>query len=351
MKFSKFEIRAVIKYMACKGESYTSIHSEMLEVCGKSAPSLSTVHFWVKEYKRGRESTLDEKRSGRPKIAVTEHSIDRVRNAIEEDSRISIEMLSMQTNLSRGSLYDIIHVHLNMTKRAAKWTPRKLSDNDRHRRIECSKVLLSEYNRDPVDFSKSLVTGDETWLYQWEPFGKTQSMEWVERGKPAPVQCRQQSGTSKVLATIFWDIEGVVMIDYCPPNTTITGAYYAQLMSKLRNEIKTKRRGKLSRGIRLLHDNAPPHKSHIAQAAIAECGFNPLSHPPYSPDLAPSDYFLFGTLKNSLRGKIYESISELTDATNDFLAELPSKAYHSAIEALPKKWETCITSNGHYFEQ
>ena len=53
-----------------------------------------------------------------------------------------------------------------------------------------------------------------------------------------------------------------------------------------------KRRGKLAAGVLLLHDNAPVHKSRVAQAAIHKCKFEQLNHPPYSPDLAPNDYYL-----------------------------------------------------------
>jgi len=61
-------------------------------------------------------------------------------------------------------------------------------------------------------------------------------------------------------------------------------------LKSLRDAIKEKRRGLLSRGVMLLHDNAPVHKAKKAQAAIAECGFQEMNHPPYSLDLAPCDY-------------------------------------------------------------
>jgi histone-lysine N-methyltransferase SETMAR len=71
----------------------------------------------------------------------------------------------------------------------------------------------------------------------------------------------------------------------------------------LKDAINEKRRGKLSRGVRLLHGNAPVHTSIAAKAAVQCCGLQELNHPPYSPDLAPSDYFLFSKLKSDLLGK------------------------------------------------
>ena len=84
-----------------------------------------------------------------------------------------------------------------------------------------------------------------------------------------------------------------------PHKVTITGVYYADLLWKLRIAIKEKRRRKLTHVPLLLHDNAPAHRSHVGQAAVIECGFEVMRHPPYSPDLAPSDYHLFPNLEKN----------------------------------------------------
>ena len=83
------------------------------------------------------------------------------------------------------------------------------------------------------------------------------------------------------------------MTDFLANGTTITGAYYASLLRKLREAIKIKRRGMISKGILLLQDNAPVHNSHVARSEARACGYEILSHPPYSPDIAPSDFHLF----------------------------------------------------------
>ena len=77
----------------------------------------------------------------------------------------------------------------------------------------------------------------------------------------------------------------------------------------------------LSAGVLLLHDNAPVHISAKSQAAIQQCGFQQLSHPPYSPDLAPSDYFLFRVMKKFLRGKRFPSDEEVKEAVTTWFEE------------------------------
>jgi hypothetical protein len=77
----------------------------------------------------------------------------------------------------------------------------------------------------------------------------------------------------------------------------------------------------LSAGVLLLHDNAPVHISAKSQAAIQQCGFQQLNHPPYSPDLAPSDYFLFRVMKNIFRGKRFSSDEEVKEAVTTWFEE------------------------------
>jgi len=91
-------------------------------------------------------------------------------------------------------------------------------------------------------------------------------------------------------------------------------------LRKLREEIKKKRRGMLSKSVLLLHDNAPAHSSVVACQAARDCGYEILPHPPYSPDLAPSDFFLFPTLKSSLRGRRFDTDNSVIAVTEDFFS-------------------------------
>ena len=75
---------------------------------------------------------------------------------------------------------------------------------------------------------------------------------------------------------VFWDSKGIILIDYKPAGTSFTGEYYANVIKQL-FAIKEKRRGKLAAGVLLLHENAPVHKSRVAQGAIRECKFEQLN--------------------------------------------------------------------------
>ena len=105
------------------------------------------------------------------------------------------------------------------------------------------------------------------------------------------------------MATVFWNSKGVLLLEFMLHKTTITVDTYASTIMALRENIKQKRRAKLSAGVLLLHDNAPAHKSRTSRAAIRKCGFVDVNHQPYRSDLAPSHYFLFRNLKKFLRGR------------------------------------------------
>jgi len=347
----KIEHRAVIKFLTKEGKGAKEIHDRMVAVYSEAAPSYSTVTRWNKEFRHGRESLDDDPRSGRPSTATSDDVVARVEGMILENRRVKVEEIATEVGVSHGSVSAIIHDHLAMTKVSARWVPRNLTPHDRLQRRQSSEELLLLYNEDPGGFESRLVTGDETWVHHWDPETKLESMAWRHKGSPPPLKFRTQPSAGKVMATIFWDAEGVLMVDYLPRGTTITGQYYAEELARLRDCIKRKRHGKLSRGVLLLHDNAPVHKSRVAQAAVRDCGFVQLNHPPYSPDLAPSDYFLFRQLKAALRGRRFGDDEEVQEAVQEWLESQSGEFWFSGIQSLRDKWSKCIEVKGNYIEK
>ena len=110
------------------------------------------------------------------------------------------------------------------------------------------------------------------------------------------------------------------------------------------------RRGKITLGILLQQDHAPPHQSRVAQADVRDLGYSLVVHPPYSPELAPSDFFLFPKLKSELRGRRFETRAALGSAIYQCLKHWPEDAFLEALRKLPERWEKCIRAKGEYFE-
>ena len=138
---------------------------------------------------------------------------------------------------------------------------------------------------------------DEIWLHHYDPETKQQLMERQHSGSPRPQKFRVQKSAGKVLASIFWDQDGILLIDYLPKGQTTNAEYYSSLLVQLKDILKEKHRRKVTKGVLFLHENAPAHRALATQKTLAYLGFQCLDYPPYSPDLAPSDYHLFPGLK------------------------------------------------------
>jgi len=119
----------------------------------------------------------------------------------------------------------------------------------------------------------------------------------------------------------------------------------------MRPAIKSKRRGFLSTGVLLQHDNARPHTARSTVATIQDLSFECLLHPPYSPDLVPSDFHVFGPLKEAMGGKSFTSDEEVQQAVHEWLRSQPKDFLPRGIHALPKRWNTCMVRNGDYVEK
>jgi len=351
MNFENFEHRSVIKFLTKEGIPPKDIHQRLDRIYGEHAPSKTTVVRWAAEFKRGRESIEDEPRSGRPVEVTTPEHCAAVERLVLTDRRLKVQQIAETLSISYGSVETILHDKLGMSKVCARWVPRMLTPFQKADRVDICKELLSWYERDVDDFCARIVTGDETWLHHWDPESKQESMQWKHSNSPPPKKFRTQPSAGKIMASIFWDSFGVLFIDYLPHNTTINGQYYAALMDRLRQSIKDKRHGKLAKGVLLLHDNAPAHTARVAQAAIQNCGFEQLRHPPYSPDLAPSDYYLFRHLKKELRGKRFQDDDELKSTTEHWLESRGENFYLKGIKELQTRWNKCIDVSGDYIEK
>ena len=106
----------------------------------------------------------------------------------------------------------------------------------------------------------------------------------------------------------------------------------------------------MTRGVLLLQDNVPAHTSQVAIAAATECGFEVFPHPPYSPELAPSDFYLFPKRKINLRGGNFGSNESVIDAVNDYMGDQDEDLCFVGISKLEQRWRKCIEMKGHEAE-
>ena len=336
--------------MYLKDKTGKEIHGELADVYGSSAPSYAQVKFWVGEFKRGRVSLEDEARSGRPLDATDEEMCKKVWDLVYSDRRIQVEEIAQALGISHGSVPTILHDRLGMRKLTAHWVPKSLSDEQMATRASVCSSLLKHF-RLKDDFLLHLVTVDETWVHYYEPENKAQIRQWVGPGSLRPKKFKTQPSGGKMMATVFWDAKRVIMLDFLLKRSTITGVYYANLLDQLRTAIREKRQGKLSKGVLLQQDNARVHTCKVAMDAVEQNGYELIPHPANSPDLAPSDFFLFPNLKKDFCGLHFWSDEEVVMAVEEWVNGKDPDFFSSGLMALEHRWSKCITLEGNYIKK
>jgi hypothetical protein len=135
------------------------------------------------------------------------------------------------------------------------------------------------------------MTIDETWLlvYHYDLKTKQQSMEWRHSGSLRPKKFRVKKPLENFSPRFLGIKTASSSLIIFSKGQTINAEYYSYLLVHMKDSLKEKRRGKITKEVLFLHDNAPAHRALVTQKKLVYLGFHCLDHPPYSPDLAPSD--------------------------------------------------------------
>ena len=151
---------------------------------------------------------------------------------------------------------------------------------------------------------------------------------------------------------IWWDQKGVLYYQLLKPGETINGERYRTQLIRLKRAIAEKRPEYTTRHKAIIfhHDNARPHVTIPVKNYLKNSGWEVLPHPPYSPDLAPSDYHLFRSMQNALTGIRFTSEQDIKNWLDSFLAAKSVQFFWDGIHKFPERWERVIASDGQYFE-
>ena len=164
----------------------------------------ASVFEWHKRFKEGRESLRDDARCGKSKEVRTAELIGQIKNFMDKDRRMSIEIISAQFDVIVRAVHTIICEELKMRKICAKFVPRVLREDQKERRCHDSREMVELINSDPAVLD-ALATCDKSWIYCYDPETKRQSFQWKHAGSPRPKKARQSKSTYKLLMIpFFW---------------------------------------------------------------------------------------------------------------------------------------------------
>jgi len=158
----------------------------------------------------------------------------------------------------------------------------------------------------------SVITGDECWVYGYDPKTKQMSSQWSSSSSPRPKKARQVKSNIKTILIAFFDIDGLVHHEFVPTGQTVNKKFYKTAQQRLRDAVRGHCHEKWRSGNWILHhDNAPAHRAVVTNEFLAKHNIPSLLQPPYSPDLAPCDFFLFTQLRKAMKVRRFDYVEDI----------------------------------------
>ncbi|PRD17781.1 UNVERIFIED_CONTAM: Histone-lysine N-methyltransferase SETMAR [Trichonephila clavipes] len=289
--------------MNSKKEATHRLHVKILcAVFGKDIVNVRTCESWFSKFHSGDLSLQESVRSGRPSKIYN----DVLRSMLENYSHLTSQEIAEEFGIHHTTVGDHIKSHGFVLKQSV-WVPHELTEKDLSDRVGMCLSHLIRHNVEP--FSDKL-TGDEKWI----PYENIK-----RKNLTSNLEHHQQQFQKKVS----------INEKYCFVCSGTGKVHYQK--KKKRPELASRK------GIVFHHDNA---RSHTAMEI--------LGHPPYSPDIALSDYYLFRSLQNYLTEKKFKSFESVSKAVADYFNSKDENFYKMGIYMLPERWQQVVTNNGAY---
>ncbi len=342
---------AEVRVLRIQGKTVAQIHSELVRLHRGNALSVSTVRRWYRKFQQGVVDFSVKKPGGRL-TKVTPEKLQQIRGILDNDPTTCIRVIAAQTGLSLRTVHHTLRNKMELTKRPAKWIPHLLTQAQRDRRARMARDLLARFRRAPT-IQTRVITGDESWFSCYEPHMRRSMSAWLRKNETRPHKVFQDRYVKKVMLVIFWDAKGIVHHEFVPQRQGVNKDYYLEVMRTLRERIRRRRTVMWRRNsFWIHHDGAPAHQADNVVNFLENTGSHLLPHPPYSPDLAPSDSFLFARLKKNLWGHIFQDIAELQRRVDQEIGLITVEEFnHAMTDSWSKRLQKCVDANGDYFEK
>ena len=149
----------------------------------------------------------------------------------------------------------------------------------------------------------------------------------------------------------FFDQKVIVHKEFVPPGQRVNAALYVEVLKRLRENARRKRPDQWRNNTWLLHhDYAPPHAALLTRRFLTDNNMTMVPHPPYSPDLAPSDLFLFPKLKMKFKGRRFQRLEEIQAESQAVPNTLRENDFQKYLKNWQNHWDRCQASEGEYVE-
>lgn len=338
----KHEMRNALLFCYRLKKTPADSHRMLVEAYGDHALSEPTCRRWFQQFNSGDFDVADKERSGQPK----KFEDVELQALLDENSCQSQQQLADQLGVARRTISDRLKA-MGKIQKEGKWVPHELNERQQEKRKTICEILIARHEK--KGFLHRIVTGDEKWIYFENP---KRQKSWVDPGQPSTSTARPDRFGKKRMLCVWWDQEGVVYRELLKPGETVNAERYRQQLINLSHALLEKRPEWARRHgkVILLHDNAPSHTAKPVRDALKTLGWEVLPHPPYSPDLAPSDYHLFSSMGHALKNQHFKTAEDVQKWVDEWFCSKQREFFRRGIHKLPERWRKCVASDGKYFE-
>ena len=335
------EWRAVIRFCVLLDKSITQIFELLDEAYKGNVPSRASVYRWAGLFRAGHTRITDAPRSGRPRETVGLAGV--ILDLLDERPFASLREIAEVVHFDAETVRLCLSRELGYKKYTSRWVPHKLSEGQKRERVEAAHVMLRQLR---CKRRGSFITADESWFrYEHFPDGA-----WAAASEDVQARERQRLSPQKTMIIVFWGVGGFHYIEVLPANTTLTGCYAADLLRRLDVSVRSCRPKMGTHGMTLHWDNARPHRSAVVVETIRDLHMSQIPHPPYSPDLSPCDFFLFGEIKRRFKaeGRTFHNSDEVLAAVKAETASITRETREKVFDEWVRRLEYVIASGGDY---
>ena len=200
---------------------------------------------------------------------------------------------------------------------------------------------LKQQARDDPNFISNVITGDETWVYGYNPEIKQQSSKWTSPNSRRPKKSASSSLQCQVHVYLSFDMQGTVHKEFVPLGHTINGKSYCEVLKRLREGIRHKRPEKWKNNNWFLHhDKAPAHTSLVVQQFLTSEIITVIPHTSLFAWPRPCDFFLFPKMKLRLKERRFDTTEGIHKESQEVIDTLTFENFQGCM----KSWETTLES-------
>ena len=145
---------------------------------------------WVRRFNDGWESIENDPQVGRPVSVLTEKNIATVKKLIEEDARYTVQEIEELSGIHLSSVLKILCEQLGLRKICARWMPHLPTDEQKQGQVRLASQVIEKYDKCDPRRLEEIVTGDETWIYHFQPDSKAKNQVWISSEGDRPVIAR-----------------------------------------------------------------------------------------------------------------------------------------------------------------